>query len=105
MNKLNIHRLPGARRQRGVAALEFALISTIFFTLLIGVMEMGRVLFYWNSAAEATRLGARVAVVCDINSSQSTSNPVIKDMQQMLPILKPANVTVTYTPTGCDASS
>jgi Flp pilus assembly protein TadG len=105
MNKLNIHRLPGARRQRGVAVLEFALISTIFFTLLIGVMEMGRVLFYWNSAAEATRLGARVAVVCDINSSQSTSNPVIKDMQQMLPILKPANVTVTYTPTGCDASS
>ncbi|ANB76578.1 pilus assembly protein TadG [Paraburkholderia phytofirmans OLGA172] len=105
MSKFNIHRLPGARRQRGVAALEFALISTIFFTLLIGVMEMGRVLFYWNSAAEATRLGARVAVVCDINSSQSASNPVIKDMQQMLPILQPSNVTVTYTPSGCDASS
>jgi Flp pilus assembly protein TadG len=105
MNRLNIHRLPGARRQRGVAALEFALVATVFFTLLIGIMEMGRVLFYWNTAGEATRMGARVAVVCDINSSQSASNPVIKDMQQLLPILQPANVTVTYAPAGCDATS
>lgn len=105
MNKIAILRLPGARRQKGVAALEFALVATVFFTLLIGVMEMGRVLFYWNTAAEATRMGARVAVVCDINSSQSTSNPVVRDMQQMLPILQPANITVTYAPAGCDATS
>jgi Flp pilus assembly protein TadG len=102
MKTLNSRR---TRRQRGVAAIEFALISTIFFTLLIGIMEMGRVLFYWNSAAEATRLGARVAVVCDVNGSQSASNPVIKNMQQMLPILQPSNVAITYTPSGCDASS
>ncbi|TXC85513.1 TadE/TadG family type IV pilus assembly protein [Paraburkholderia azotifigens] len=105
MNRLNIHRLPGARRQGGVAALEFALISTVFFTLLIGIMEMGRVLFYWNTAGEATRMGARVAVVCDINSSQNANNPVIRDMQQLLPILQPSNVTVTYAPAGCDATS
>ncbi|MFX1716233.1 TadE/TadG family type IV pilus assembly protein [Paraburkholderia sp. A1RO-5L] len=105
MNRFPIHRLPGAKRQTGVAALEFALVSTIFFTLLIGVMEMGRVLFYFNSAAEATRLGARVAVVCDINSSQAATNPVVRDMQKMLPILQPANVSVVYTPSGCDASS
>ncbi|MFP3563248.1 TadE/TadG family type IV pilus assembly protein [Paraburkholderia sp. SIMBA_030] len=105
MKTLNIHRSRGARRQCGAAALEFALISMVFFTLLIGIMEMGRVLFYWNTAAEATRLGARVAVVCDINSSQSASNPVIAQMQQLLPILQPANVTVAYTPSGCDASS
>jgi Flp pilus assembly protein TadG len=105
MNRTTIHRLPGARRQKGVAALEFALISAIFFTLLIGVMEMGRVLFYWNTAAEATRLGARVAVVCDVNSNQATTNPVVRDMQQMLPILQPVNISVAYTPSGCDATS
>ncbi|MPW17842.1 pilus assembly protein [Paraburkholderia sp. CNPSo 3157] len=105
MNRTAIGRLPGARRQRGVAALEFALVAVMFFTLLIGIMEMGRVLFYWNSASEATRLGARVAVVCDVNSSQTATNPVIKGMQQMLPILKPANVTITYTPNNCDAST
>ena len=52
-----------------MAAVEFALVAALFFTLLIGIMEMGRVLFYWNSAAEATRLGARLAVVCDLNDT------------------------------------
>ncbi|MEX3931195.1 TadE/TadG family type IV pilus assembly protein [Paraburkholderia phymatum] len=105
MNRLSIHHLPRARRQKGVAALEFALVASVFFTLLIGIMEMGRVLFYWNTAVEATRWGARVAVVCDINSSQNVNNPVIRDMQKLLPILQPANVTVTYAPAGCDATS
>lgn len=87
-------------RQRGTAALEFALISVAFFSLLIGIMEMGRVMFYWNTAAEATRLGARVAVVCDIDS------PAIKTkMETMLSILQDGNIDVTYSPPGCDVAS
>ncbi|MDH6152931.1 MULTISPECIES: TadE/TadG family type IV pilus assembly protein [Paraburkholderia] len=105
MRAIDIQRKYRRRHERGVAAVEFALVASMFFMLLIGIMEMGRVLFYWNTAAEATRLGARVAVVCDINSSQSASNPVIKDMQKLLPILQPSNVTVTYAPAGCDATS
>ncbi|HWI15336.1 MAG TPA: TadE family protein, partial [Burkholderiales bacterium] len=57
------------QRQRGGTAVEFAIVSVVFFSLLIGCMELGRVLFYWNSAAEATRLGARMAVVCDKNAA------------------------------------
>jgi hypothetical protein len=60
-------------RQRGLAAVEFALIAGMFFTLLIGIMEFSRVLFYWNTAAEVTRLAARSAVVCDSGAS------IIKD--------------------------
>jgi len=52
------------KSQRGAAAVEFALVAIVFFMLLIGIVEMGRVLFTWNAAAEATRYGARVAVVC-----------------------------------------
>lgn len=52
-------------RQKGAAAVEFALIAIVFFTLLLGIIEFGRVLFTWNSVAEATRWGARLAVVCD----------------------------------------
>ena len=63
-------------RQRGVAAVEFALIASIFFMLLIGIMEMGRILFYWNTATEATRLGARLAVVCDIGDNAIKSRMV-----------------------------
>lgn len=87
-------------RHRGAVAVEFALIAAIFFTLLFGVMEMSRVLFYMNTAAEATRLGARVAVVCDVNS------PIVKTkMINMLSILTAADISVGYTPTGCSSST
>lgn len=87
-------------KQRGVAAVEFALIASIFFTLVFGVMEMGRILFYMNSAAEATRLGARVAVVCDVNAA------IIKTkMINMLGILTAADININYMPATCNAST
>ena len=86
--------------QVGAAAIEFALIASIFFTILIGTLEMGRVLFYMNSAAEATRLGARIAVVCDINASGIRSN-----MIKRLSILTDQNINVDYVPAGCSQAS
>lgn len=91
---------PHSRRQSGVAAIEFALVAAVFFSLLIGIMEMGRVLFYWNSAAEATRLGARVAVVCDLNDAEIKSR-----MQTMLSILPANKIAVAYKPAGCDVNT
>lgn len=52
-----------ARRQLGAAAVEFALVSLIFFTLLFGVLEFGRMLYVYNTMQEVTRRGAREAVV------------------------------------------
>ena len=87
-------------RQRGAAAVEFALIASILFTLLFGIMEMGRVLFYWNTATEATRLGARLAAVCNKDAASIKSR-----MSNMLGVLTPGNINVTYTPDGCDINS
>lgn len=87
-------------RQQGVAAVEFALISIIFFSLLIGIMEMARVLFYVNTAAEVTRLGARIAVVCDVNDTDIKTR-----MINMLGLLQPGDITVTYSPNLCTAST
>jgi Flp pilus assembly protein TadG len=78
-------------RQRGVAAVEFALVCTVFFTMLLGVVEMGRLLWTWNAATEATRLGARLAVVCDMNE------PHIKtQMIERLPSLTTSNIVIDY---------
>jgi Flp pilus assembly protein TadG len=82
--------------QQGAAAIEFALVCSVFFALLIGMMEMGRILFYWNSAAEATRLGARLAVVCDKDDTD-----IKVRMQERLSILPAAKITITYEPAGC----
>lgn len=82
--------------QRGAAAIEFAIVSAVFFMLLLGAIEMGRLLWTWNAATEATRLGARMAVVCDVNEPN-----IITRMQQRLPYLQPGNVSLTYLPSGC----
>lgn len=55
--------------QRGVAAVEFALIAIPFFLLLFGVMEFGRLFYVWNTAQEVTRHAARQAVVTDFNDA------------------------------------
>lgn len=81
-------------RQRGVAAVEFAIVSSLLFTVLFGVMEMGRLLWTWNAAVEATRLGARLAVVCDINRSMGA--PIKTRMRVMLPTLVDSNITIDY---------
>jgi Flp pilus assembly protein TadG len=77
--------------QSGVAAVEFALVSALFFTLLFGVIEMGRLLWIWNAAVEATRLGARIAVVCDINDADIKAR-----MTERVPELQTSQITVTY---------
>lgn len=97
---MNKTKPPFKRRQRGAAAVEFAVVAALFFMILLGAMEMARLLWTWNAAAEATRLGARLAVVCDIGDPTITAR-----MQQMLPALQPGNVTIAYLPAGCNAQT
>ena len=98
----------GRRRQRrqrshGAVAVEFALVSLVFFSMLFGAMEMGRLMFYWNTAAEVTRLGARIAVVCDPNN---TSRDAIRArMRQLLPVIPDADINVAYAPAGCTVTT
>ena len=99
----NRGRLARRRASRGAAAVEFALVSLVFFTLLFGLMEMGRLMFYWNTAAEVTRLGARMAVVCDPNATSIAA--VRARMQQLLPMIAAADMSVVYTPVGCNANN
>lgn len=82
--------------RRGSATVEFALVLVPFLVLLLGAIELGRVLFAYNSAAEATRRGARTAVVSAPNSAA-----ILADMQLIMPDLSAATVSVAYLPAGC----
>ena len=90
MNAPRAHGTP-ARAQRGAAVVEFALVCGLLSTLVLGVIEMGRLLWTWNAAVEATRYGARLAVVCDMNDSHIKSRMIGR-----LPTLGTANITVSY---------
>jgi TadE-like protein len=50
-------------RQRGVAAVEFAIVCLLFFSILFAILEFGRMLYVYNTMQEVTRRGARAAVV------------------------------------------
>jgi len=89
-------------RQTGAATVEFALVASVggLFVVLIAALELGRVMFYMNTANEATRLGARIAVVCDANDATIKNR-----MHTLLPLLQPTDINVTYLPVGCAASA
>lgn len=90
-----------ATRQRGAVAVEFALLSAFFLiTLLVGIVEVGRAFFIYNAGTEATRLGARVAVVCDVSASQWSA--IRAQMSRHTGgILGAESFAIDYTPAGC----
>lgn len=48
--------------QRGVAAVEFAIVAPVFFLLVIGFIELGRGLMVQQILTNASRVGAREAI-------------------------------------------
>lgn len=54
---------------------EFALVAPFFFLLLMGIIEGGRFIFYYESLHNATREGARYAIVNGANSLFCPTGP------------------------------
>lgn len=55
------------RRQRGVAAVEFALLVAIFLSFLVGVMELSRAMYVFQTLQEVTRRAASAAAHADFS--------------------------------------
>lgn len=88
------------KRQSGATAVEFALVLLIFLTFLLGITDFSRMLFTWNAANEATRAGARYAVVCD---DTENSAQVLSKMQALLPQIQ--SINLAWVPTNCNAAT
>lgn len=50
----------------GASAAEFALVLPLLVLLLLGILDVGRLLWDVNRAEKATQVGARVAIVTDV---------------------------------------
>lgn len=60
-----------ARRQnRGIAAVELALVLPLFLTLLVGVWEVGRLIEMHNIVSNSAREGARAAASAKLSNSE-----------------------------------
>ena len=49
-------------KQRGTAAVEFAVLAILFFTLVFGVMEIARLVYLFNTLQEVSRRAAVLAM-------------------------------------------
>src|SRR5512141_953817 len=49
--------------EQGTTMAEFALISAVFFMIIFGIIEFGRLLYTHNALTDAARRGARYAVL------------------------------------------
>jgi len=87
-------------RQRGSTIVEFSFVLIIFLTFLLGVLDFSRLLYTWSVTNEATRAGARYAVVC---ATPADNSRVLTAMQQRVPQI--AAIDVVWEPAGCDAST
>lgn len=52
-----------ARRQRGGAVIEFALVLTLLVSIVAGIVEFGRTFWYYDALSKATRNAARTLSV------------------------------------------
>ena len=54
---------------------EFALVAPMFFLVLFGIIEAGRFIYYYETLNNATREGARYAIVNGANWTRSAARP------------------------------
>lgn len=77
------------KAQRGVVAVEFALLLVPLLVILAGITEFGRAMYYYNTILKATRDGARL---------MSTQTPTDSDYVNLK---VKAACTILYGNTDC----
>jgi Flp pilus assembly protein TadG len=64
------HRVHGGKHaRRGQGLVEFSLVFPIIVLILFGIIDLGRGVYAYNTIASAARVGARVAIVNQIQST------------------------------------
>jgi len=117
--------------ERGQGLVEFALVFPVFVLLLLGIFDLGRAVYAYNTIGDAAREGARVAIVNQIETSpdcvldrpiQDLANPHwsikacairwgnaldLQDANVTVSYAAPPGITLTCSPTvsvGCIAT-
>ena len=65
------------RNERGGSLIEFTVVALGFFAMLVGIVAAGNLYYTHNALVEATRRGARYAVLNPTGSTAAVQNVVI----------------------------
>jgi Flp pilus assembly protein TadG len=92
--------------ERGGSLIEFTVVALSFFMMLVGIVAAGNLYYTHNALVEATRRGARYAVLHPTGGATAVQNVVIygtdappSGATSLIYNLQPANVTVCYSGT------
>ena len=84
------------RCERGIAALEFAMIMPAFVLLVMGVIEMSVIMFAGAVMESATTNGARLGKTGYVAAGETRQQEIIADVQARTKgLLNPNQITVT----------
>jgi hypothetical protein len=83
------------RNRRAAAAVEFALIAPVFFLLILGMIEYGRMVMIQQVITNASREGARQAVLD--GSTTAAIDTLVRDYLQLGQV-SPASAVITVAP-------
>ena len=88
--------------QRGQALVEFALVVPIFILVLMGLFDLGRAVYAYNTISNASRESVRVAIV-----NQTTADVQAEAIKQAVSLdITGADVAISYgNPGGAGACS
>lgn len=101
--------------EKGTTMAEFAIISVVFFMIIFGIIEFGRLFYIHNALTDAARRGARYAALhkeADISCVKNivvygethvNSNTCAPSGSPLINGLTTTNVSVTYE--GADADN
>jgi hypothetical protein len=105
-------RRPFPLRQQGTAAIEFALLAGLFFTIVFGIVEVARLMFVYGTLQEVTRraaVGAANVYARDTTALQKVKqDAVFRDSPGELVLASPvtdANIRIEYFALTRDATS
>ncbi len=98
--KVNLENVYGMcrRRRRGAAAVEFAIVAPIFFLLVLGMIEIGRMVMVQQIITNASREGARVGVLDPSTAGGTTRQDVLDKVNGYLAAANIQGATITITP-------
>ncbi len=91
------------RKRVGTAAVEFAIVAPVFFLMVFGMIEYGRMVMVQQIITNASREGARKAVL-DGSTTADVQNTVVNYMAGGGITIANSNVTVSPNPPSSAAS-
>jgi Flp pilus assembly protein TadG len=96
----NILRTKKKSGYRGQAIVEFAIVAPILVMLLVGIMEVGRLLYIYaavnNASREAARYGSAIGLADNGTSLKYQYCKGIRDMAERSALSVPITITISY---------